>query len=288
MRGGAIAKSVRLEQAGALHPHPERGSVPTKTKATKAKKTSSASKRAAPRAVAPAPTPARRLNAAPHDVNTVIATLKSMADASIRAGMARYAIPSDNALGISVGALRKLGKQLGPSHELALALWDSEIYEARMLASFVGEPARLTAAQMDRFCRDFDNWAICDTLCFALFDRSPEAFARIPVWAKSKEEFVKRGAFALLASLALHDKAAEDAVFLRQLPLIERAATDPRNFVKKGVSWALRAIGGRNDALRESSIELAQSLADSDDATARWVGKDTLRDLTKPKRRKRA
>jgi 3-methyladenine DNA glycosylase AlkD len=222
------------------------------------------------------------------DVNEVIATLKGMANASIREGMARYAIPSHHALGISVGALRKLAKQLGPSHELALALWESEIYEARMLAAFVGEPERLSAAQMDRFCRDFDNWAICDTMCFALFDRTPQAFARIPAWAKAQEEFVKRAAFALLASLALHDKTAEDAEFQRLLPLIERAATDPRNFVKKGVSWALRGVGRRNSALHKPCVQLAKTLAASDDATARWIGKDALRDLTKPARRKRA
>jgi 3-methyladenine DNA glycosylase AlkD len=216
------------------------------------------------------------------DASEVIATLKKMANKKVRDGMARYAIPSDKALGIPVGALRALGKKLGKHHPLAIALWDSEIYEARMLASFVGEPERLTPAQMDRFCRDFDNWAITDTLCFALFDRSPHAFAKIKAWSTKKPEFEKRAAFALLASVALHDKAASDADFVKTLPLIERAATDERNFVKKGVSWALRSVGARSPALHAASVELATKLAASSDPTARWIGKDSLRDLERP------
>lgn len=214
------------------------------------------------------------------DVDAVVEKLKSLADDKVRDGMARYAIPSDNALGVAVGKMRELAKQLGRSHELALELWDTGWYEARMLATFVDEPERVTAAQMDGWCRDFDSWAICDTACFHLFDRTPHAFAKVKQWANSREEFVKRGAFALLACLALHDKRSGDEPFLRCLPLIEKAATDDRNFVKKGVSWALRGIG-RRPTLKQKSVELAQRLAASPDRAARWIGKDALRDLTR-------
>lgn len=218
----------------------------------------------------------------PPAASEVIATLKGMASKSVRDGMKRYAIPSDHALGISVGALRALGKKLGRHHALALELWASGIYEARMLAAFVGEAEQLTSAQMDRMCREFDNWAICDTLAFALFDRSPHAFGRVKAWSTRKPEFEKRAAFALLASLALHDKASSNEAFLKTLPLIERAANDPRNFVKKGVSWALRSVGARNLELHQVCVTLADKLAASEDATERWVGKDALRDLTRP------
>jgi len=219
---------------------------------------------------------------APPSASEVIATLEGMANKSIRGGMARYGIPNDHALGISVGALRALGKKLGKSQPLALELWASEIYEARMLACFVGEADQLTSAQMDRMCRDFDNWAICDTLCFHLFDRSPLAWRKIGPLARRRAEFEKRTAFALLAALALHDRSAPDGRFVTSLPLVERAATDERNFVKKGVSWALRSIGHRNQPLHTAATDVATRLARSDDATARWVGKDTLRDLTRP------
>jgi 3-methyladenine DNA glycosylase AlkD len=178
--------------------------------------------------------------------------------------------------------IRALAKRLGRDHQLALALWDTGWYEARMLAGFVDQPEKVTPTQMDRWCRDFDNWAVCDHLCFHLFDRTPHAFAKVRQWATRKDEFVRRGAFALLASVALHDKAAADQQFLRCLPLIERAAADDRNFVKKGVSWALRSIGMRSPKLHRAAIELAEQLARSPQPAPRWVGKDTLRDLKRP------
>jgi 3-methyladenine DNA glycosylase AlkD len=150
-----------------------------------------------------------------------------------------------------------------------------------MLATMVDEPERVTPAQMDRWAKNFDNWGIVDSACFNLFDRSPHAFKQIEKWSKAKDEFVKRAAFALLASCALHKRGA-DADFLRGLQLIEREASDPRNFVRKGANWALRAIGRRNSAnLRSAARALARRLAGSDNATERWNGKDALRAFAK-------
>jgi 3-methyladenine DNA glycosylase AlkD len=215
-------------------------------------------------------------------VNAILTWLERRGLKRNREGMARYGIVAPKVFGVSVGDLRNHAKKLGHSHELAVALWKTGWYEARMLVPFVGEPDRLTSMQMDRWCRDFDNWAICDALCFHLFDRTPHAYAKIPEWAKRREEFVKRAAFALAASLALHDEDAPDRSFEKMLPLIERAATDDRNFVKKGVSWALRGIGTRSPALHASAVTLARRLAASDDPSARWIGKDVIRDLTRP------
>jgi 3-methyladenine DNA glycosylase AlkD/uncharacterized protein YdhG (YjbR/CyaY superfamily) len=217
------------------------------------------------------------------DLAAIVNKLRRLGSKSARDGLARYAIPADNAFGIAVGTLHKLAKELGRNHELAAGLWKSGYFEARMLATFVDEPKRVTPAQMDRWCRDFDSWAICDTVCFHLFDRTPYAYDKVEQWSKRPEEFIKRGAFALLASLALHDKAADDESFLRYLPLIEKAAPDDRNFVKKGVSWALRGIGKRQ-TVREAAIEVAARLAASPEPAARWIGKDALRDLTKKRR----
>jgi 3-methyladenine DNA glycosylase AlkD len=216
------------------------------------------------------------------DVDSVLAWLKRHSSARNREGLARYGLPSENALGVSVADIRQLGKLLGRDHDLALALWKTGVYEARMLTSFVDEPSRVTPAQMDRWCRDFDSWGICDTLCFHLFDRIPHAWQKVEKWSGRREEFVKRAAFALLASLSCHDKAAPDKLFRDGLALIERASTDDRNFVKKAVSWALRCIGKRNAGLHLAAVKLAQRLTDSPHPAARWTGKDALRDLATP------
>jgi 3-methyladenine DNA glycosylase AlkD len=215
-------------------------------------------------------------------VQEALAWLKRHATRATLEGMARYAIPSDHALGVSMANVQALAKRLGRNHELALALWDTGVYEARMLTAYVDEPARVTSAQMDRWCTDFDNWAICDTLCFALFDRTPHAWSKVEPWSRKRGEFAKRAAFALLASLALHDKQAGGEGFIAGLHLIEREAGDERNFVKKGVSWALRSIGRRRDPeLKAAALAVAQRLAASPEAAARWIGKDALRDFAK-------
>ena len=214
-------------------------------------------------------------------VESALAWLKKHSSKAKRDGMARYAIPSDHAYGVSVKDIKALGKELGRDHELALALWDTGVYEARMLVSFVGDPEKLTPAQMDRWCRSFDNWAFCDALSFSLFDRSPHAWKKVEQWSRRQPEFEKRTAFALLWSLALHDKAAPDERFLEGLQLIEREATDDRNFVKKAVKMALSAIGKRRRTLRAAAVETAQRLAASDDRTAQWIGREALRDLKK-------
>jgi 3-methyladenine DNA glycosylase AlkD len=217
----------------------------------------------------------------------VLAILERRGTRTNRDGMARYAITAPKVFGVSVATLHQMAKRLGRDHDLALALWNSGWYEARVLAAFVDEPARLTPAQMDRWARDFDNWAICDTHCFHLFDRTPHAWKKIRQWSSRREEFVKRAAFALLAGVALHDKNASDEPFLASLRLAERAALDPRNFVRKGVSWALRTIGRRSQPLNVAVLSVARRLTVSSDASARRVARDVVRDITRPAVRQR-
>ena len=215
-------------------------------------------------------------------VEAAVAALKKASTRNDRENLKRFGITAEKALGVSMANIQRLAKELGRSHELAAALWDTGWYEARLLTAFVDEPDRVTAAQMERWCRDFDNWGICDTLCFKLFDRSPHAWTKVAHWHGRPEEFVKRTAFALIASLALHDRQAPDAKFIESLRYIESAASDDRNFVKKGVSWALRAVGRRNRALNCEAIAVARRLADSTEPAARWIGKGALRELTSP------
>jgi 3-methyladenine DNA glycosylase AlkD len=214
------------------------------------------------------------------EVKSVLTALKRLSKPRIREEMAsRYGIVTKDAYGVRMRDMQAVAKKLGRNNALALALWATGNYEARTVAAFVAEPERITPALMDRWCRDFDNWAICGTVCFKLFDQSPHALGRVTAWAGRKDEFQKRAAFALLACVALHNDELEDDAFLKLLPLVEAAATDERNFVKKGVSWGLRGVGGRSDKLKASAVELAKRLAASEDSTSRWIGKDILRAL---------
>ena len=215
-------------------------------------------------------------------VADVLARLQALATPKDLSNYQRFGIAATRPLGVSMGNIQKVARTIGRDHLLASELWATGVYEARLLCAYVDEPALVTAAQMDRWARDFDNWGVCDTLCFALFDRTPHAWRCVDRWASAKPEFVRRAAFALIASMAVHHKAADDESFLTRLPLIEAAADDERDLVRKGVSWALRTTGRRNLALHRAALALASRLATSDEAGARWVGKDALRDLRGP------
>jgi len=211
-----------------------------------------------------------------------MAALRSAATDHDLANLSRFAIDAPSGLGVSMANLQKIAKRLGRDHDLAAALWETGVYEARMLASLVDDPAQVTPAQMDAWRADFDNWAIVDTVCFKLFDQSPHAFAKIEAWAGLNDEFGRRAAFALLACLALHHKGDDDRPYLEGLALIERAATDDRNFVKKAVNWALRAIGLRDSPmLKAAALDTARRLAASPEPSARWIGKDAVRAFAK-------
>ena len=214
-------------------------------------------------------------------LDAALAELETLADGSGEAGVARFGIvTADRVIGMSMKQVQALAKRIGRDHALALELWDRGVYEARMLACYVDDPAQVTPVQMDAWAASFDNWATCDTACFVLFDRTPHGFAKVDEWAVRNDEFGRRAAFALLASLALHDKKASDRPFLDRLPLIEQAATDDRNFVKKGVNWALRGVGMRKSpVLKAAALALADRLAASPDRTARWIGRDAARQL---------
>jgi len=215
----------------------------------------------------------------PQRLAQALDALRADASADYRDGMARFAIPNDRAFGVPMAKIQAVAKRLGRDRALAEALWDSGWYEARLLAAYLDDPALVSAAQMDRWARGFDNWAVCDTVCFALFDRSPLAWRKIEQWVRREDEFVRRAAFALLASKSVHDKQAGDAEFLHGLELVEAYAFDERNFVKKAVNWALRSIGKRNAALHAAAVKTATRLAASKDAAPRWNGKDALREL---------
>lgn len=213
-------------------------------------------------------------------VRDVLKQLNAMADRSRLAGMARYGIATDKALGITVTELRALARTLGRDHDLAAELWETEIHEARLLATMVDEPARVTEAQMEAWVHDLDSWDLCDGLCGNLFDRTRFAFRKAVEWSARDDEFVKRAGFALMAWAAVHRKDAEDGRFADFLPIIRAEATDDRNYVKKAVNWALRQIGKRSPELNRKAVETATQIQHIDSRSARWIGSDALRELT--------
>jgi len=216
-------------------------------------------------------------------VDEVLEILKAKAKSDQLEGMARFGIVTEQRLGVSVPEMRKVAKQVGKDHVLALALWETGILEARIVAGMVGEPEKLTEDQMEAWVVQINSWDVCDQTCMNLFEKSAIVQRKIFEWSRREEEFVKRTAFDLIACLAWHDKGAADDAFTQYFPLIQREATDPRNFVKKAVNWALRNIGKRNLKLNKAAIEVAYAIREIDDKTARWIANNAIRELESEK-----
>jgi 3-methyladenine DNA glycosylase AlkD len=213
------------------------------------------------------------------DIRAVLAELRSAADPSRRPGMARVGIAVEQALGVPIPAMRTIARSHRCDHSLALALWASEIHEARILASMVDDPAQVRRSQMDAWVADFDSWDLCDQVCNNLFRRARDADAAARAWASRPQEFVRRAAFSMVAGQAVHDHDRDDTYFLAWLPRIRRAALDERNTVRKAVNWALRQIGKRNSALHAAAVAEAQRLLELEGRSARWIARDALREL---------
>ncbi len=211
--------------------------------------------------------------------NQILKQLKAKARPDQLEGMARYGLAIERRLGVSVPDMRQIAKETGKDHQLALKLWKTGIPEAQIVAAMVAEPDKLTEAQMEEWMQDINSWDVCDQVCQNLFEKTPLAWKKIHDWSEREQEFVKRAAFALIACLAWHDKHVTDEEFIQLFPLIQRGATDERNYVKKAVNWALRNIGKRNLNLNRAALKFAREIQRMDSKTARWVASDAIKDL---------
>ena len=216
-------------------------------------------------------------------VEEVMAQLESKAKPDQVDGMARFAIVGEKRMGVSVPDMRKIAKGIGKDHQLALDLWDTGVPEGMIVAGMIAEPGKLTEEQMESWVVDINSWDVCDQVCMNLFEKSPLAEKKIFDWSGREEEFVKRTAYALIACLAWHDKAASDEDFIKYFPVIVSGSSDDRNFVKKAVNWALRNIGKRNLDLNKAAIKVAYEIKEIDAKSARWIAADAIRELESEK-----
>lgn len=195
-------------------------------------------------------------------------------------GMERFGIrPKTEIYCVSMPNIKKLASEIGKDNELAKELWKTKVHEARILAGRIAEPQKATDKQLESWVADFDSWDVCDSVCFNFFDKTELAWKKIKEWGKRDEEFVKRTAFSLIASLAVHNKEAKNEDFVKFFPLIKKASTDERNFVKKAVNWSIRQIGKRNMALHKEAINLSEEILKIDSKSAKWIARGALREL---------
>ena len=214
------------------------------------------------------------------ELHQVVHKLHQLADADkVIYKERKFGIITKNSLGIYHKDLSLLAKEIGKNNLLAVQLFDTGIYEARILCSKIYDPKDATEELLEKWVKTFDNWEICDSFSMGIFAKSKFALAKILEWTSRKPEFEKRAGFAILASYCMADKKAENEIFEQLLPIISREASDERLYVKKSVNWALRNIGKRNIDLRNSAIRTAQKIQEQNSVSAKWIAANALREL---------
>ncbi len=213
-------------------------------------------------------------------IDDILKRLETLANPDSIEGMKRFGIITSKRLyGVSIPNLRKIAKEIGINHNLALQLYNEKCRETQIIASMIDDPDLIDEKQMEEWVKEFDCWEICDQVCLNLFVFSKYAYQKVIEWSNREDEYVKRAAFSLIACLAFKNKKIDDGVFIEFLKLIKRESDDERNFVKKAVNWALRQIGKRNLYLNEKAIEIAREIQKLDSRAAKWIAKDALREL---------
>jgi len=217
-------------------------------------------------------------------VDQIIDLLKKKANPDkIQLKETKFGIVSRNALGIYHKDLKLLAKSLPKNDKLAIQLFDTDIYEARLLCSKIFDPQNLTEQLMDKWTSTFENWEICDSFCMGLFAKSKHALPKAIEWTEREREFEKRAGFTTIAAYCMADKDSGNATFEQFFPIIKRECTDERLYVKKAVNWALRNIGKRNIDLKSRAISVAKEILEVNDPTAKWIAKNALKELTSAK-----
>lgn len=215
-------------------------------------------------------------------VDDIIEELRGLANPEkIAFKKKKFGVVSQNALGIYHKDLKEIAKKVGKNNDLAKELFDTGIYEARLLCSKLFKPKEVTEDLMEKWLVTFENWEICDSFSMGVFARSPFAISKAIEWSTRKAEFEKRASFATIAGYCMADKKADNVIFEQFFPLIYQAAADERIYVKKAVNWALRSIGKRNVDLNKKAIAAAEEIAKLEYKSAKWIAKDALQELQK-------
>lgn len=218
------------------------------------------------------------------DLSSILTQLHAMADPEVIDFKAKkYAIHADNSLGIYVKDLKALVRAIKKSDQLALDLFDTGVYEAQMLCSFLFNPKSITPELIDHWVAAFNTWEICDSFCMSFIGQSSYAYDKVFEYVKSEHEFQKRAGFVLMVGHNFGQKNAPNQDFINFLALIKEASTDERNFVKKAVNWALRTIGKRNRDLNKLALETANEILEMDSKSAQWIAKDAIKEFNSPK-----
>lgn len=214
------------------------------------------------------------------EFDQIIKEFERLSDVDFAQNMKKFGINYVKSYGLRLPQIRKVAKQCGKNHDLALKLWNHGYHETYLMATLVEESEKVSSKQLNDWVNTFYSWDLVDQACINLLRFIPEARENIFIWCDSDEEFVKRTAFSLIAVLAVHEKESDFEIYF---DIIEEASKDNRNFVKKSVNWAIRQIGKIDLENNRKALDLAYEILEIDNKASKWVARGAIRELESEK-----
>lgn len=214
------------------------------------------------------------------EFDQIIREFERLSDVDFAENMKKFGIRYVKSYGLRLPQIRKVAKQCGKNHDLALKLWNHGYHETYLMATLVEESEKVSSEQLNDWVNTFYSWDLVDQACINLLRFIPEARENIFIWCDSDEEFVKRTAFSLIAVLAVHEKESDFEIYF---DVIEEASKDNRNFVKKSVNWAIRQIGKIDLENNRKALDLAYEILEMDNKASKWVARGAIRELESEK-----
>ena len=214
------------------------------------------------------------------EFDQIIQEFERLSDVDFAQNMKKFGIRYVKSYGLRLPQIRKVAKQCGKNHDLALKLWNHGYHETYLMATLVEESEKVSSEQLNDWVNTFYSWDLVDQACINLLRFIPEARENIFIWCDSDEEFVKRTAFSLIAVLAVHEKESDFEIYF---DVIEEASKDNRNFVKKSVNWAIRQIGKIDLENNRKALDLAYEILEMDNKASKWVARGAIRELESEK-----
>jgi 3-methyladenine DNA glycosylase AlkD len=214
------------------------------------------------------------------EFDQIIQEFERLSDVDFAENMKKFGIRYVKSYGLRLPQIRKVARQCGKNHDLALKLWNHGYHETYLLATLIEESEKVSSRQLNDWVGTFYSWDLVDQACINLLRFIPEARENIFVWCDSDEEFVKRTAFSLIAVLAVHEKESDFEIYF---DIIKEASKDSRNFVKKSVNWAIRQIGKIDLENNRKALGLAYEMMEMDNNASKWVARGAIRELESEK-----
>ena len=214
------------------------------------------------------------------EFDQIIREFERLSDVDFAQNMKKFGIRYVKSYGLRLPQIRKVAKQCGKNHDLALKLWDHGYHETYLMATLVEASEKVSSKQLYDWVNTFYSWDLVDQACINLLRFIPEARENIFIWCDSDEEFVKRTAFSLIAVLAVHEKESDFEIYF---DVIKEASKDNRNFVKKSVNWAIRQIGKIDLENNRKAFDLAYEILEIDNKASKWVARGAIRELESEK-----